>query len=301
MQVGKGFTLSGAENDYRISRYHEFVGRHGLTDSFNSWAFEMRIHTTPVLTVLLTTFLAIVPTITIAVCTEDSPSWLRNYDGTIGEKYRVRMTLSIASGQVEGVYFYSTQLKDIEIKGRITDGTQIVLDELDSTGKATARFHGEFPERDPRGRYGSSKLQCEVIVGSWRKLDSAQELPVYLSLESATASTFGNRYAAAGAQSDELVHRRARQFWDAVKRGDQVTVASLIRYPITVAVPSGAKLIRGPKELIANYKAIFSPRYREAISNALPRNMFVREQGIMLGNGEVWFGPDGKVVALNNY
>jgi hypothetical protein len=27
--------------------------------------------------------------------------------------------------------------------------------------------------------------------------------------------------------------------------------------------------------------------------------MFVRDQGIMLGNGEVWFGADGKVIALN--
>ena len=34
--VGKGFSLLSAENNYRISRYCEFVGRDGLTDSFNS-------------------------------------------------------------------------------------------------------------------------------------------------------------------------------------------------------------------------------------------------------------------------
>ena len=30
--VGEGFSLLSAENNYRIGRYCEFVGRYGLTD-----------------------------------------------------------------------------------------------------------------------------------------------------------------------------------------------------------------------------------------------------------------------------
>jgi len=43
-----------------------------------------------------------------------------------------------------------------------------------------------------------------------------------------------------------------------------------------------------------------TPEFQKAIASAVPRNMFVRDLGIMLGGGEVWFGPDGDVIALNN-
>ena len=33
----------------------------------------------------------------------------------------------------------------------------------------------------------------------------------------------------------------------------------------------------------------------------MPRNMFVRDEGAMLGGGSVWFGADGKVIAFGNF
>jgi len=246
-------------------------------------------------------FLALIPTIADAVCGKSEPNWLWNYDGTIGSKYRVRMTLVFRGVDVSGVYFYASQLKDIQLSGRIINGTDIVLDEIDVTGKVVARFEGNFPEHDPRGRFGGSKLECETIIGSWHKLGTSETLPVYLSMESGTGGTLTNRYSPAGASDDSIIHRNALLFWNAIKSGDKRTVASLVIYPIKVGISGGTKQINGPKELLANYDAIFSPRYREAIANALPYNMFVRDQGVMLGNGQVWFGPDGKVIALNNF
>jgi hypothetical protein len=227
---------------------------------------------------------------------------LRHYDGTIGDSYRVRLTIAITGNEIEGVYFYATQLKDIPIRGKIVDGARFVMDELDSRGNVTGHFEGEFPERDPRGKFGSSKLQCEVMVGWWFGKDgAATKLPFYLTLEGETGGTLTNQYAPAGAPDDELVHRNARCFWEDVKQGDKKTVASLISYPIRVNFKKGPRRIRSARELVENYDAIFSSRYVDAISKALPRNMFVRDQGIMLGRGEVWFGPDGKVIALNNF
>lgn len=238
-----------------------------------------------------------------AACRDSDPNWLRNYDGTIGDGdgYRVRMTLVFYEERVSGSYFYASQLRDIPLQGAIENGADITLDELDAQGKVTARFEGKFAERDPRGKFTSSKLECEVIVGSWQRLGSSSRLPVYFSMNSGTGGTLENRYAVAGASDDALIHQNAYRFWNAVKQGDKKTVASLISYPIKVGLSSGSKSLRGPSDLIANYDAIFSPRYREAILNALPRNMFARDQGIMLGRGEVWFGPDGKVISLNNY
>ena len=244
--------------------------------------------------------LALLPAIAHAACIKTQPDWLWNYDGTIGDTLRVRMTLVLRGEQVDGMYFYASQLRDIPIKGKIANGTDIVLDELDGQGKVTARFEGKFAERDPRGRFGDSKLECETIVGVWQKLDSPRQLPVYLSMDNGTAGTLTNRYGPAGADDDQLIHRNAFRFWDAVKRNDRKTVASLIAYPIKVTLSARTRSIRSSAELIANYDAIFSPGFRQAIAEAIPRNMFVRDQGIMLGSGQVWFGPDGRVIALNN-
>jgi hypothetical protein len=59
--------------------------------------------------------------------------------------------------------------------------------------------------------------------------------------------------------------------------------------------------LKGPDELLVRYEVIFTPKYREAIAKGLPRNMFVRDEGAMLGSGEVWFGADGRVTALSNF
>ena len=229
-----------------------------------------------------------------AACTRDNPDMLENYDGTIGEGYRARMTLVFRGAQVEGLYFYATQLRDIALRGT-TDGSDLVLDELDAKGTPVARFEAKFVDRDPKQRF-SGKLECEVVSGTWRKLDGGQALPVYFAAESSTTGALDNRY---GDARDALVHRNAFRFWDAVKRGERKTVAASITYPISVQVAGARKRLRNPVELLANYDAIFSPRYVEAIVGAVPRNMFVRDQGIMLGRGEVWFGFDGKVIGLN--
>lgn len=249
---------------------------------------------------LLAAALLLLPSTVFAACTTNEPNWLQNYDGTIGDNYKVRMTLVLAGDQVSGQYFYASQLRDIALKGTITNGIDIVLDELDAQGKTTARFEGKFAERDPKGRFGGSKLQCETIVGSWQKPGAGKSLPVYLSMESATSGALGHRYSAVDAD-DEVIHRQAYRFWDAVKRGDKKTVAAQIAYPIQVSLAGRKKPLRSPPELMANYDAIFTPRYRAAIVNAIPKNMFVRDQGIMLGSGEVWFRSDGKVIALNTY
>lgn len=253
-------------------------------------------------TILATLLIMMVPNFVQAVCTDSDleTGWLWNYNGTIGDKYRVRLTLTRTHGEVSGVYFYSTQLKDIRVKGRIFDGGRIDLDELDTGGRVTARFEAEFPTEDPRGKLHGT-LHCEVIVGSWHKIDTAQTLPVYLSLADGTSGTLEHMYAVAGAQDDSLVNRRAFRFWQAVEMGDKATVASLIAYPIKVHVAGGVlKTIRSRNELMSQYDAIFSPAYRKAISDAMPRNMFARDQGIMLGRGEVWFDANGEVIALNN-
>ena len=234
-----------------------------------------------------------------AACTDRQTGWIWNYDGTIDEKTRVRVSLTAAQDQVDGVYFYVTQLKDIRLYGRIVNGKRVTLDELSPDGRVRARFEGEFAERDPRGKLKGA-LHCEVIVGSWDGMNGKEKLPFALYLSNRAYGTLEHRYLVAGAQDDNLIHEKAYRFWNAVIKGDKRTVASLIRYPIKAQVAGRPETLRSPAEFLSEYDHIVSPQFKKAIAAAVPRNMFVRDIGVMLGDGEVWFGPDGDVIALND-
>jgi hypothetical protein len=56
--------------------------------------------------------------------------------------------------------------------------------------------------------------------------------------------------------------------------------------------------LRSAAELVKQYDAVITPATRKAILNDVPRYMFVRDEGVMLANGIVWFGSDGKVISL---
>ena len=237
----------------------------------------------------------------LAACNKSQPGWLWNYNGELAGKYRIRMTLVFAGESLSGVYFYASSLKDIPLRGRMIDATHVVLEELDAAGNVSATFDAEFPEQAPETAYGDSALECEVIRGTWRKTGSETALPVLLQMEGGTAGSIKHRYAAIGVKDPETVHRNSQAFWLAVKKDDRRTAASLIRYPIRVDTSAGRKRYASAEELLADYDLIFTPRFREEIGKAFPRNMFVRDEGAMLGSGQVWFGADGKVTALNNY
>jgi hypothetical protein len=237
-----------------------------------------------------------------AACLRDEPGYLWNFDGTIADKLPIRMTLVFSGGKLEGVYSYRSQLRDIRLRGRIEGGKTVALDELDDAGRVTARFEGEFVTRDPKGRYGDSELACEVIVGGWRKVGSAEQpLSFYLATDGATSGSLRHRYGAIGVRDDEVVHRGAARFWRAVKAGDRATVAGQLRYPAVVSVDGKPRRLKHQKDMLAVYDAVFTPKFVAAILDSTPRHMFVRDEGAMLGSGWVWFGADGKVTALNNF
>ena len=241
------------------------------------------------------------PRLALAACSKTQPGWMWNYEGAIADTHRIRMTLIFGASEITGVYFYASQLKDIPLRGRMIDGTRVMLEETDADGAVSARFEAEFPVKDPGGKFGDSELQCEVIRGTWSKAGNAAGLPVYLSMESGTAGTLANRYAALGVDDPEKLHRNTQAFWLAVKRDDRKAVSALIRYPIRIDTAAGRRRYAAAQNLLADYELIFTPGFREAIASGLPRNMFVRSEGAMLGSGQVWFGADGRVTELNNY
>ena len=76
-------------------------------------------------------------------------------------------------------------------------------------------------------------------------------------------------------------------------------VAQSIRYPLHVSLRGKTLILRNPKSLLARYNEIFTDGYVRTIGAAVPRLMFARDQGVMLGDGAVWFDANGRVIALN--
>ena len=240
----------------------------------------------------------LLPHATSAVCSKNEPGYLWNYVGDLSKDLHIKMTLVFSGSELKGRYVYASQLRDIELKGRIREGREVILDELDTAGQVTGQFIGQFVEKDPRGIYGDSRLECDVMVGTWQKRGSPQKRPFYLHAVDATTGSLSQRYAAVGASDSHLVEENARRFWEGVKRGGKTAVAQQIRYPIKVTMGKRLTTLRSAADFVKQYDTLITPRTREAILDDIPRYMFVRDEGVMLANGIVWFGPDGKVITL---
>ncbi len=226
----------------------------------------------------------------LAACKAD-PGYLADFEGTIGGKYRIGMSLNFNNPGVDGDYFYVSQRKDIILRGTIQGDGRIKLAEWDEHDNESADFD-LIPSKE-----------CNTLEGVWRKRGSATSLPVHLTSSGGGKGGTHDRYWRAGAETDEdvkRINRAAYTFWLGVKEGNKKVVAAQIRYPVNVHLGGRRTKLKNSAALIANYDAIFTDKYRAAILNGVPHNMSSNTQGVMLGRGEVWFNDQGKVISLNN-
>lgn len=75
-----------------------------------------------------------------------------------------------------------------------------------------------------------------------------------------------------------------------VEEGDKSAVTSMVSYPILVKIQGKKKKISSQKELLKNYDLIFKPEIKEKIKEQKLQALFANYKGIMIGNGEIWFG-----------
>ncbi|MGV6941038.1 hypothetical protein ACVALR_09510 [Stenotrophomonas maltophilia] len=74
-------------------------------------------------------------------------------------------------------------------------------------------------------------------------------------------------------------------FKAAVVGGDRAAVVEEVRFPLNVG--SGKK-ITGPGEFQRNYEKIITPAVVKAVSEQDFGKVFVNQQGVMIGSGQVW-------------
>ncbi|HGM6730815.1 TPA: hypothetical protein ACKQBZ_001901 [Stenotrophomonas maltophilia] len=74
-------------------------------------------------------------------------------------------------------------------------------------------------------------------------------------------------------------------FKTAVVGGDRAAVVEEVRFPLNIA---GGKKISGPGEFQRNYEKIITPAVVKAMSGQDFGKVFVNQQGVMIGDGQVW-------------
>ncbi|MDR2960689.1 MAG: hypothetical protein LBV10_14205 [Stenotrophomonas sp.] len=74
-------------------------------------------------------------------------------------------------------------------------------------------------------------------------------------------------------------------FKTAVVGGDRAAVVEEVHFPLNIA---DGKKITGPGEFQRNYEKIITPAVVKAVSEQDFGKVFVNQQGVMIGNGQVW-------------
>lgn len=88
-------------------------------------------------------------------------------------------------------------------------------------------------------------------------------------------------------------HKPYEQFFTKLKKavvdGDKDTVASMIDYPFQARIEGKAVKIRDEKHFVADYDQIVTSKVKDAVAKQTYETLFANWQGVMIGNGELWF------------
>ena len=76
----------------------------------------------------------------------------------------------------------------------------------------------------------------------------------------------------------------------AFRSGDIQLLARVTHYPLSIT-RKAKRTIRNREQLVAAKDTVMSPRLREVVANSTFETVFVRDKGMMLGNGEIWITP----------
>lgn len=79
------------------------------------------------------------------------------------------------------------------------------------------------------------------------------------------------------------------QLQAAVRANNRSAVVRLVRLPLRVNFAGGARSYRDTRSLLDDYDRIFTPKVKQAIAGQRFETLFGRDQGVMIGDGAVWF------------
>lgn len=98
------------------------------------------------------------------------------------------------------------------------------------------------------------------------------------------------QYEVAGITNSEKFNNLFILIQEAVSSDSKELIADNVLYPLRVNSKDGYVEINDKEELISNYDEIITDKVKSALSKQTIEELFVNYQGVMVGNGEIWFG-----------
>lgn len=140
------------------------------------------------------------------------------------------------------------------------------------------------------------KLAYTLLVGFCTALTTPVSAQTAADTNAALDGAFGTH---------EPYHRFFETLQKAVGAGDKAAVAALVSYPFQARVNDKAIKLRDAAHFVADYDKIVTPKVKQAVANQKYETLFANWQGVMIGDGEVWFSGIGgndkiKITAIND-
>ncbi len=106
--------------------------------------------------------------------------------------------------------------------------------------------------------------------------------------EAASRADVDARLDAVFGSHEDYDHFLAGLQFAAAKR-DAYLVAEYVEFPITVTVGGKPLTLNGYADFIDAFDKVMPPHVLKAIVDQTYETLFVNDEGVMIGNGEVWF------------
>jgi hypothetical protein len=108
------------------------------------------------------------------------------------------------------------------------------------------------------------------------------------------AQTEANPYEVAGITDPEKFNEIFRNVQDLAAKDDKQGLAKYVLYPMLLNKDGKNEKIADQKAFIANYDRIFTMHVKATLQHQKTEKLFVNYKGVMVGEGEVWFGVTEK-------
>ncbi|MEO9341023.1 hypothetical protein ABFT80_26875 [Mesorhizobium sp. SB112] len=127
-----------------------------------------------------------------------------------------------------------------------------------------------------------------------------------LAASAGTANTYAQTAAEVDSSLDDLfgAHAPYRHFFEqlqkAVASDDKAAVAAMVDYPFQARINGRAVKLRDAAHFVADFDKIVTSKVKQAIAGQTYATLFANWQGVMIGDGELWFSGvgDGNVVKI---
>lgn len=119
---------------------------------------------------------------------------------------------------------------------------------------------------------------------------AAQDVVVTGTARRSNMAARAEREAVAKARPDSREYRAfLARLQSAVRANDRSAIIGLISFPLRVNYKNGARSYRDARSVERDFDRIFTPQVRRAVASQSPDQIFSRDIGAMVGDGELWF------------